>query len=180
MKPLSDVGRPVDSAASFQSDASSRVTYHVPGRPAFAGFDFAQLGLRRYLIGATLQWVTCFDLDGLRFDDSDLVPLDFLREIRLALLAVRPELALISQSYDELHHLGACDLTYEGGVRELIRQIARGEAEPLALQRYWEEATYSFPRGALRMRWLEEKEQGRAWRYYGRAPRGGGLAAAGP
>jgi glycosidase len=153
----------------FQRDASGRVTYHVPGRPAFAGFDFAQRGLRRYLIDAMLQWVTRYDLDGLRFDDSDLVPLDFLREIRAALLVVRPELALISQSYDELHHLGACDLSYEGGVRELIRQIARGEAEPLALQRYWEEATYSFPRGALRMRWLEEKEQGRAFQYFGRA-----------
>lgn len=152
----------------FQHDASGRVTYHVPGRPAFAGFDFAQPDLRRYLIDAMLGWLTCYDLDGLRFDDSDLVPLDALREICAALRAVRPELALISQSYDELHHLGACDLTYEGGVRELIRQIARGEAEPLTLQRSWEEATYSFPRGALRMRWLEEKEQGRAWRYYGR------------
>jgi len=153
----------------FHHDASGRVTYHVPGRPAFAGFDFAQAGLRRYLIDAMLQWVTRYDLDGLRFDDSDLVPLEALREIRAALAAARPELALISQSYDELHHLGACDLTYEGGVRELIGQIARGEAEPLALQRYWEESTYSFPRGALRMRWLEEKEQGRAWRYFGRA-----------
>ena len=152
----------------FQRDATGRVTYHVPGRPAFAGFDFAQPGLRRYLIDAMLHWLTRYDLDGLRFDDSDLVPLDVLREIRAALAAVRPELALISQSYDELHHLGACDLTYEGGVRELIGRIARGEAEPLALQRYWEESTYSFPRGALRMRWLEEKEQGRAWRYYGR------------
>lgn len=152
----------------FQRDAAGRVTYHVPGRPAFAGFDFAQPALRRYLIDALLGWVTCYELDGLRFDDSDLAPLDFLREIRAALAAVRPELALISQSYDELHHLGACDLTYEGGVRELISLIARGEAEPLTLQRYWEEATYSFPRGALRMRWLEEKEQGRAWRYYGR------------
>jgi hypothetical protein len=154
--------------AWFQRDATGQVTYYVPGRPAFAGFDFAQQGLRRYLIDAMRDWLTRYDLDGLRFDDSDLVPLDALREIRAALTAARPALALISQSYDELHHLGACDLTYEGGVRELMRQIAHGEAEPLALQRSWEEATYSFPRGALRMRWLEEKEQGRAWRYFGR------------
>lgn len=151
----------------FQCDLTGQVTYQVPGRPAFAGFDFAQPGLRRYLIDALLQWVTRYDLDGLRFDDSDLVPLDFLREIRAALTAVRPEIALISQSYDELHHLGACDLTYEGGVRELIRQIARGVAAPRAIWRYWEESTYSFPRDALRMRWLEEKEQGRAFRYFG-------------
>jgi glycosidase len=152
----------------FQHDATGAVTYAVPNRQAFAGFDFAQPALRRYLIDAMCEWVRRFDLDGLRFDDSDLTPLDFLREIRAALLATRPTIALISQSYDELHHLGACDLTYEGGVRELIRQIAQGEAAPQTLQRYWEESTYSFPRGALRMRWIEEKEQGRAFRYFGR------------
>lgn len=154
--------------AWFQRDAAGAPTYAVPGRIAFAGFDFADQGLRRYLIAAMLDWVTAYDLDGLRFDDSDLTPLDFLREIRAALAAARPEIALISQSYDELHHLGACDLTYEGGVRELLLRIAKGQAAPDALRRYWEESTYSFPRGALRMRWLEEKEQGRAFRYFGR------------
>lgn len=72
----------------FQRDAAGEVAYHVPGRHAFAGFDFAQPGLRRYLIDALLAWLTRYDLDGLRFDDSDLVPLDFLREIRAALAIV--------------------------------------------------------------------------------------------
>jgi glycosidase len=152
----------------FQHDAQGRISYAVPNRTAFAGFDFNRPELRRYLIDAMQVWITTYDFDGLRFDDSDLTPLDFLREIRAALTTARPDLALISQSYDELHHLGACDLTYEGGVRELIRRIARGEAAPADLQRYWEEATYSFPRGALRMRWIEEKEQDRAFRYFGR------------
>lgn len=152
----------------FQRDAEGQITYAVPNRTAFAGFDFSQPELRRYLIAAMREWITAYDFDGLRFDDSDLTPLDFLREIRAALTALRPDIALISQSYDELHHLGACDLTYEGGVRELIAQIARGKALPADLQRYWEESTYSFPRGALRMRWIEEKEQDRAWRYFGR------------
>jgi 1,4-alpha-glucan branching enzyme len=152
----------------FQHDAQGRITYAVPNRTAFAGFDFSRPELRRYLIAAMQEWITTYDFDGFRFDDSDLTPLDYLREIRTALTALRPDIALISQSYDELHHLGACDLTYEGGIRELIAQIARGEAHPTALQRYWDEASYSFPRGALRMRWLEEKEQDRAFRAFGR------------
>jgi glycosidase len=32
---------------------------------------------------------------------------------------------------------------------------------------YWQDSCYSFPRGALRMCWLEEKEQARAFRYFG-------------
>jgi glycosidase len=153
----------------FTRDANGQIFYAVPNRIDFAGFDFRNRELRTYLITTMQQWIAEFDLDGLRFDDSDLTPLDFLVEIRTALAALRPEIGLISQSYDELHHLAACDLTYEGGVREVIWQIANRHVAADALQRTWEAATYSFPQRALRMRWLEEKEQGRAFRYYGPA-----------
>lgn len=150
----------------FTHDAAGRPNYLVPNRDDFTGFDFTNKGLRAWLIEAMSHWLREYAIDGFRFDDSDLTPLDFLREIRAALLALRPDIALISQSYDELHHLGACDLSYEGGIREQIARVARGKADARALQTYWEASTYSFPRGALRMRWLEEKERPRAFRYF--------------
>lgn len=152
----------------YTCDAAGRPLYLVPNREYFAGFDFRQPGLRDYLLKAMCDWVREFDLDGMRFDDSDITPTDFLDEIRAALAAVRPDIALISQAYDELHHLAACDLTYEGGTREVLRQVIAGEAEVGAVARYWEESTYSFPRGALRLRWLEDKEQPRADAVFGR------------
>lgn len=151
----------------FTRDADGQLYYAVPNRAHFSGFDFSNTALRAWLIKAMQDWVTGFDLDGMRFDDSDITPIDFLDEIRAALQAVRPDIALISQSTDELHHLDACDLTYDGGARETMLRVARGEAKADAVRWQWEESTYSFPRGALRMRWLEEKEQGRAWRYFG-------------
>lgn len=51
----------------------------------------------------------------------------------------------------------------------MLRRIADGEADAAGFRRDWEAATYSFPRGALRLRWLEEKEQGRAFRFFGPA-----------
>ena len=151
----------------FTRDAAGSLYYAVPGRTHFTGFDFSSQALRDWLLGAMRDWVTGFDLDGMRFDDADITPLDFLDQIRAALLAVRPDIGLLAQSTDELHHLDACDLTYDGGARETMLRVARGEATADALRWQWEESTYSFPRGALRMRWLEEKEQGRAWRYFG-------------
>ena len=153
----------------FTRDGAGRLYYAVPGRESFAGFDFSSKELRAWLLKAMQDWVTGFDLDGMRFDDADITPLDFLDQIRDALQAVRPDIGLISQSTDELHHLDACDLTYDGGARETMLRIARGEATAAALRWQWEESTYTFPRGALRMRWLEEKEQGRAFRYFGAA-----------
>jgi glycosidase len=152
----------------YQRDGAGNVTYAVPRRAYFAGFDFGQSALRRYLVGAMCRWVERFGLDGMRFDDSDITPTDFLDEIRTALAAVRPDIALISQAYDEFHHLAACDLTYEGGTRELLRRVAHGEAGAREFAQYWNESTYSFPRDALRLRWLEEKEQPRADAVFGR------------
>jgi glycosidase len=151
----------------FQRDRAGNVMYAVPRREYFAGFDFSEPGLRRYLVGAMCRWVERFGLDGMRFDDSDITPTDFLDEIRVSLAAVKPDIALISQAYDELHHLGACDLTYEGGTREMLRRVALGEAGAREFAQYWNESTYSFPRGALRLRWLEEKEQPRADAVFG-------------
>lgn len=153
----------------FTRDAAGRIFYAIPNRDYFAGFDFSSRELRAWLLKAMQDWITGFGFDGMRFDDADITPLDFLDEIRAALLPVRPDLALIAQSTDELHHLDACDLTYDAGARDLMPRIARGEATVDAMRWQWEESTYSFPRGALRLRWLEEKEQGRAFRFFGPA-----------
>lgn len=155
----------------FTRRADGSIYYAVPNRDYFAGFDFSNAALRHYLIEAMRSWVERFGLDGLRFDDSDITPLDFLEQIRVALLTVQPRLAIISQAYDEFHHFAACDLTYEGGTRAILRAIVAGEASGADLARYWNESTYSFPRGALRLRWLDEKEQPRASALLGEALR---------
>jgi glycosidase len=151
----------------FTRDAAGRHCYLVPNRAYFTGFDFSSQPLRSWLLNAMREWIAAYDIDGLRFDDADITPLDFLDQIRDALQAARPDIALIAQSTDELHHLDACDLTYDGGARETMLRIAHGEAGADAIRWQWEESTYTFPRGALRMRWLEEKEQGRAFRFFG-------------
>jgi glycosidase len=151
----------------YQRDRAGNVTYAVPRREYFAGFDFRNGALRRYLIDTMCRWVERFGLDGMRFDDSDITPTDFLDEIRAALAVVKPDIALISQAYDEFHHLAACDLTYEGGTREMLRRVTHGEAGAREFAQYWNESTYSFPRDALRLRWLEEKEQPRADAVFG-------------
>lgn len=148
----------------YTQRADGSIYYAVPNRGYFAGFNFEDRELRQYLIASMRCWIERFGFDGLRFDDSDITPCDFLDEIRAELAALRPDIALISQSCDEFHHLAACDLTYEGGTREMLRR-----ADNTAFARYWNESTYSFPRGALRMRWLEDKEQGRIGAFLGTA-----------
>jgi glycosidase len=146
----------------FTHDERGALCYAVPDRDYFAGFDFRHRGLRRYLCDVLRRWVVDFQFDGIRLDDSDITPTDFLAQLRAALVEVHPAIAIISQAYDEFHHLESCDLSYEGGTREMLRRVACGQANGAAFAQYWNESTYSFPRGALRLRWLEEKETARA------------------
>ncbi|UUZ55481.1 hypothetical protein LP419_07240 [Massilia sp. H-1] len=132
----------------FTHDAARQAVLPGAEPRLFHGFDFSSKPLRAWLLAAMQDWITAYGFDGLRFDDADITPLDFLDEIRAALVPVRADIALIAQSTDELHHLDACDLTYDGGARETMLRIAQGEATADAVRWQWEESTYTFPRGA--------------------------------
>lgn len=151
----------------FTRNEQNELYYDVPNRTYFAGLQFDNRDMRSYVIEAMTYWVVEFDFDGIRLDDSDITPYDFLTEIKQALQVVKADLILISQSYDEYHHLEACDLTYDGKLRLLIRDWMDGTITQSDFVAIYNSFTYSFPKHALRMSWLEEKEQSRIASYLG-------------
>jgi cyclomaltodextrinase len=151
----------------FTRNEQNELYYDVPNRAYFAGLQFDNRDMRNYVIEAMKYWVVAFDFDGIRLDDSDITPYDFLTEIKQALLVVKADLILISQSYDEYHHLEACDLTYDGKLRILIRDLMDRTITQSDFIAIYNSYTYSFPKHALRMSWLEEKEQSRIASYLG-------------
>ncbi|WP_261301409.1 alpha-amylase family glycosyl hydrolase [Paenibacillus andongensis] len=151
----------------FTRNEQGEIYYDVPNRAYFAGLDFNNREMRKYVIEAMKYWIVQFDFDGIRLDDSDITPYDFLTEIKHALQEVKTDLILISQSYDEYHHIESCDLTYDGSPRILIRDMADGTITQNDFIAIYNSHKYSFPRNALRMKWLEEKERSRASDYFG-------------
>jgi glycosidase len=151
----------------FTRNENNEVYYEVPNRDYFAGLNFDHPDLRRYVKKAMNYWLTEFHFDGFRLDDSDITPLDFLTEIRNELKKEGRVVVLISQSYDEYHHVDSCDLTYDGSLRLMIKDVAEGALSQKGVMEIYNSYTYSFPRGSLRMRWLEEKELSRVVEYLG-------------
>ncbi|MCZ8521320.1 MULTISPECIES: alpha-amylase family glycosyl hydrolase [Paenibacillus] len=143
----------------FTRNGQGEVYYEVPNRDYFAGLNFDNSEMRKSVIDAMTHWAADFDFDGFRLDDSDITPVDFLEESRHALSRIKKDIVLISQSYDEYHHMVACDLTYDGSLRLLIQDMAENKVSQSDFARVYHSYKYSFPKGALRMRWLEEKEQ---------------------
>ncbi|WP_433944706.1 alpha-amylase family glycosyl hydrolase [Paenibacillus sp. SN-8-1] len=151
----------------FTHNEQGEICYDVPHREYFAGLEFSSRGMREYVIEAMKYWITEFDFDGIRLDDSDITPYDFLTEIKQALQVVKTDLILISQSYDEYHHLESCDLTYNGNPRILIRQMMDRTIIQADFIAIYDSYKYSFPKHSLRMNWLEDKEQTRISEYLG-------------
>lgn len=157
----------VSHSEYFTRNEEGQVYYEVPNRDYFAGLNFDNPDMRQFIIKAMSYWITEFDFDGFRLDDSDLTPFDFLSEIKNALLKVKEDVVLISQSYDEYHHLESCDLTYDGSLRLMIKDMTDKKITQSDFIKIYNSYKYSFPKGALRMRWLEEKERSRTWEYFG-------------
>ncbi|AZB41090.1 alpha-amylase [Bacillus sp. FJAT-42376] len=151
----------------FTHNEQQELYYDVPLREYFAGLQFSNRDMRKYVIEAMKYWITEFDFDGIRLDDSDITPYDFLTEMKQALQEVKSDLVLISQSYDEYHHIEACDLTYSGNPRVLIRQMIDRSITQDDFIAIYHSYKYSFPKNSLRMNWLEDKEQSRICEYVG-------------
>lgn len=152
----------------FTHDSNGNICYSVPGRTTFAGFNFENHNIEVYMTNVIKFWINTCNFDGVRLDDSDITPLNFLEDIRNSLNYLDKEFIIISQSYDEYHHLNFCNLTYDGYLRQAILDISKGNKSKKDFEEELEAFKYSFPKNSLRMRWLEEKEQMRSYNFFGK------------
>ena len=150
-----------------------------------ADFDYSHKELWDYQIATLEKWAR-FGADGFRCDVASLVPVDFWVEAKRRLAAVKPILwlaesvhaafvtecrrrGLYAASDPELH--AAFDVSYDYDGREYLEAAWRGECslgpylQHLALQ----ESLY--PADAVKLRFLENHDQGRAAARFGHGAR---------
>jgi glycosidase len=95
-------------------------------------------------------WLDRFGLDGFRCDVAGGVPMDFWREARTALKAVRPDLFLLAEAESPEMH-SAFDMTYGWELHHLLNAIAQGKDSTASLDRYFAKQNAQYGRGAYRM-----------------------------
>ncbi len=145
----------------YHRDASGR-----PAPPDRDGsddrrLDYGNPGLRTYMAGAMTGWVREFGLDGFRCDAAGTVPMDFWNATRAALEAVKPDVMMLAGAEGGAFHAAAFDLTYDGGLDSLLQAVHEGRAGPSVLVRHVTSERGSYPRNALRLRFLENHDQER-------------------
>ncbi len=129
-------------------------------------FNYDNKELRNYMIEVLKYWVNEFDVDGFRFDVSELVPLDFWEQAREELERIKPQFWLSEGTLPE-HHLKAFDMTYSWNIYDLFNPILNGERSPQQLLNSIKLENYTFPKNSLRMRFNENHDKIRAANIFG-------------
>lgn len=129
-------------------------------------FNYDNQQLRKYMIEMLSYWVKEFDIDGFRFDVSELVPLDFWEEARVHLEKLKPQFWLSEGTLPE-HHLKAFDMTYSWNIYDLFKPILDGKRKPQAILHSIQLEKYQFPKNSLRMRFNENHDKMRSASVFG-------------
>jgi pullulanase/glycogen debranching enzyme len=86
---------------------------------------------KRLIIESCAHLIETFGIDGFRFDLADLLELDVLKEIEVALKRVKPDVVLIAEPWSFRGHLGGALrdtgwASWNDGYRNFAREFVRG------------------------------------------------------
>jgi glycosidase len=111
--------------------------------------DYAQQGLRDYMVEAMKFWVANVGIDGFRCDAVSFVPQDFWKEAICELKVFEPDLLLLAEGDGRVWHELGFDMTYGWGLygfgNGVLKRIAEGIDTAAELNDYatGEKAQYS-------------------------------------
>lgn len=129
-------------------------------------FDYNNKELRKFMINMLKYWVQEFDIDGFRFDVSELVPLDFWVEARKELEKIKKQFWLSEGTLPE-HHIYAFDMTYSWNIYDQLKPLLEGKRSKDVIIKVLDNEKYMFPKNSLRMRFNENHDKRRATEVFG-------------
>ncbi len=100
------------------------------------GLDFSHPALWDAMEAAMLWWMRETGIDGFRCDVAALVPIEFWERVRPKLAAVR-EVFMLAEAHEPIHHRAAFDATYDWGLFDAFKRIAKGQGDARDLHAWW-------------------------------------------
>lgn len=150
----------------FTKDKGGNFIPPIPDWSDVVEFDYNNKELRKFMINMLKYWVQEFDIDGFRFDVSELVPLDFWVEARKELEKIKKQFWLSEGTLPE-HHIYAFDMTYSWNVYDQLKPLLEGKRLKDEFIKVLNNEKYMFPKNSLRMRFNENHDKRRAIKIFG-------------
>jgi glycosidase len=100
------------------------------------GLDWSKPPVWSAMEQAMLWWMHKTRIDGFRCDVAALVPIEFWERMRPRLAVLR-EVFLLAEAHEPIHHRAAFDATYDWGLLDVFKRIAKGQGDASDLHEWW-------------------------------------------
>jgi glycosidase len=151
----------------YKQDKNGNILPPVPEWTDVAGLNYANQGLRQYMIAMLKYWIQTCDVDGFRCDVASMVPTDFWEQARAALEKVKPDIMLLAEASKPELLVKAFDIDYSWPLLGTMNDVMLHGAPAASIRKCWEESCREFPQGALHMRVSDDHDEPRAVARYG-------------
>ena len=108
-------------------------------------------GLYEGMASAMEFWIAECDVDGFRCDVAEKVPVQFWELARRRLEILKPDVFMLAEADQPIHHNRAFDMSYAWHYHHLTNEIAQGRENANILREYLTEEAKKFPTDAYRM-----------------------------
>jgi pullulanase/glycogen debranching enzyme len=123
---------------------------------------------RRLIIDSCLHLIEVYGVDGFRFDLAELLGVEVLREIEVALKRAKPDVILIAEPWSYRAHIaGALRDTgwasWNDGYRDFVRDYVRGSGPPARLEYFLRGSPWYFAKWPAQTVNYTESHDDRTW-----------------
>ena len=124
-----------------------------------ADLNFDVPELRIYLQDMLKFWIETYDIDGYRIDVAEMMPSDFWAETMPKLQKIKPDVFMLAEGNKPYLHVNGFHATYGFNTFPVLIKVANGEQAAQTLHDVMEREFASYPKGALRLRFVENHDQ---------------------
>lgn len=125
---------------------------------AFPLLNFDDPGLREHLWMNLEYWIRVFDVDGYRYDVSDMVPLDFWVTARRRIGQIKPEAIILGEGQRKEDQIAAMDINYSFTWTTAIHALCNDGASAATLPALWHAMRDERPAGYRFIRYIENHD----------------------
>ncbi len=155
----------IDRLYYFEQDAAGALTnWSGCGNDLRARSAMA----RRLIIDSCVHWIEAYGVDGFRFDLAELLGVEVLREVEVALKRVKPDVILIAEPWSFRGHIaGALRDTgwasWNDGYRDFVREYVRGNGDGRRMEYYLRGSPWYFAKWPAQTVNYTESHDDRTW-----------------
>jgi cyclomaltodextrinase len=157
-----------DQPGMFQKNANGKPGRKIADWSDITDLNYDKSATRSYIKDMIEYWIKEFKFDGFRCDVAGMVPLDFWEQMVTDLKKVKPDIFMLAEWEDPIHHLNAFHSHYDWTLYLLLKDIRTGKKPANLLLELVKQKQQYYPSNALPLRFLENHDEPRATKNFGR------------